>query len=219
MERIGLFGGSFDPVHLGHLLVAQAAREELELARLFLIPAAQSPFKPDRAPTPAPERLRLLRLAFAGMDWCEIDDQEIKRGGVSFTIDSVRDYHDRFPRAQLFYLIGADHVAQLPKWREAAALVKLADFVVIPRPGEGEVSAAPDQPVPAKKLKSRTRGETESRSAAAVFPAPFRGRRLNGFPLAVSSSQIRARVKAGLPITHLVPAAVAEAIRDNRLYL
>ena len=77
MQRIGLFGGSFDPVHLGHLLVAQAAREELDLARLFFIPAAQSPFKPDSQPTPAPERLRLLRLALAGKTWCEIDEQEI----------------------------------------------------------------------------------------------------------------------------------------------
>ena len=70
MERIGLFCGSFDPVHLGHLLVAQAAREELQLARLFLIPAAQSPFNPESAPTLAPERLRLLRLALAGKTWC-----------------------------------------------------------------------------------------------------------------------------------------------------
>ncbi len=83
MERIGLFGGSFDPVHLGHLLVAQAAQEELDLARLFFIPAAHSPFKPESAPTPAPERLRLLRLALAGKTWCEIDEQEIRRGGVS----------------------------------------------------------------------------------------------------------------------------------------
>src|SRR5271165_3132622 len=98
MERIGLFGGSFDPVHLGHLLVAQAAREELGLARLFFVLAAQSPFKPERQPTPARERLHLLRLALAGWSWCELDDQEIKRGGISYTIDTVRDYAARFPR-------------------------------------------------------------------------------------------------------------------------
>ena len=190
-ERVGLFGGSFDPVHLGHLLVAQAAREELDLTRLFFIPAAQSPFKPDTRPTPAPERLRLLRLALAGKTCCEVDEQEIQRGGVSYTIDTVRDYARRFPGAQLFYLIGADHVSQLPQWRAAEELARLAEFVVIPRPGQGE----------------------------APFPAPFRGRRLAGFPLGVSSSQIRARVKAGLPIQHLVPETVAEAIRNNRLYL
>ena len=191
MEHIGLFGGSFDPVHLGHLLVAQAAREELGLARLFFIPAAQSPFKPDRQPTPAPERLRLLRLALAGKTWCEIDEQEIQRGGVSYTIDTVREYTARLPTARLCYLIGADQVPQLPKWRAAEELARLVEFVVIPRPGQAE----------------------------EPFPAPFRGRWLAGFPLGVSSSQIRARVKAGWPIDHLVPDRVAEAIRNNRLYL
>ena len=191
MQRIGLFGGSLDPVHLGHLLVAQAAREELELGRLFFVPAAQSPFKPDSRPTPSAERLRLLRLALAGKTWCEIDEQEIRRGGVSYTIDTVRDYAVRFAGAQLYYLIGADHLPQLPKWRAAQKLAQLAEFVVIPRPGEAETP----------------------------IPAPFRVRWLAGFPLGISSSQIRARVKAGLPIDHLVPEAVAEAIRNNRLYL
>ena len=191
MQRLGLFGGSFDPVHLAHLLVAQAAREELSLTRLFFILAAQSPFKPEREPTPAAERLRLLRLALAGKDWCEIDEQEIWRGGTSYTIDTARDYTRRFPQAEFFYLIGADHISQLPKWRAAEELARLVEFVVIPRPGQ----------------------------TAGPLPAPFRGRVLTGFPLGVSSSQIRERVKTGLSIDHLVPGAVAEAIRNNRLYL
>ena len=143
MERIGLFGGSFDPVHLGHLLVAQAAREELELARLCFIPAAQSPFKPGRVPTPSAERLRLLRLALAGQTGFEIDDQEIGRGGISYTIDTVHDYRRRFPQAQHFYLIGADHVPQLPQWRAAAELASLVEFLVIPRPGRAETPFPP----------------------------------------------------------------------------
>src|SRR5207249_9620968 len=191
MESIGLFGGSFDPVHLGHLLVAQAAREELRLARLFFIPAAQSPFKPGLTLAPADARLQMLRLSLAGQTDCEIDDQELKRGGVSYTVDTVRDYVRRFPAAQLFYLMGADHVPQLPKWRDADELARLVEFVVLPRPGQ----------------------------AAAPLPLPFRGRALAGFPLGVSSSQIRARVNSGLPIDLLVGPAVAEAIRDNRLYL
>jgi nicotinate-nucleotide adenylyltransferase len=191
MQCIGLFGGSFDPVHLGHLLVAQAAREELQLSRLFFIPAAQSPFKPGVAPAPPEQRVRLLRLALAGLTDCEIDEQELARGGTSFTIDTVRDYVRRFPAAQLFELIGADHVPQLPKWRDADELGRLVEFVVIPRPGQ----------------------------VVAPLPAPFRGRALAGFPLGVSSSQIRERVKAGLPIDLLVGPAVAEAIRNNRLYL
>src|SRR6266576_129953 len=95
-QRFALFGGSFDPVHLGHLLVAQAAREELSLTRLFFIPAAQSPFKPERQPTSARERMRLLRLALAGMDWCEIDPQELERGGISYSIDTAQEYAARF---------------------------------------------------------------------------------------------------------------------------
>jgi len=178
-------------VHLGHLLVAQAAREEAGLERVYFIPAAQSPFKPDRVPAPAEERLRLLRLALAGNTHCEIDAQELGRGGVSYTIDTVRDYARRFPQAELYYLIGADHVPSLPKWREPAELARLVEFLAIPRPGEPDV----------------------------VFPAPFRGRTLKGFPLGVSASQIRARVKAALPVEHLVPPAVAEAIRNYRLYL
>jgi nicotinate-nucleotide adenylyltransferase len=191
MQRIGLFGGSFDPVHTGHLLVAQAAREELELNRLYFVPAAQSPFKPERQPTPPSERLRLLRLALAGWDWCEIDEQEIRRGGISYTIDTVRDYVGRLPGARMFYLIGADQAGQLIKWRAAQELAGLVEFVVIPRPGQN----------------------------SAAVPPPFRGRELTGFPVAISSSQIRARIKARLPLEPLVPRAVAEAIRNNGLYL
>src|SRR5258708_2653236 len=115
MERIGLFGGTFDPIHCGHLMVAQAAREELSLSKLFFIPAAQSPFKPERHPTPPKERLRLLRLALAGKEWAEIDEQEIQRGGFSYTIDTVNWYAQSFQGTQLFYLIGSDHVLQLPR--------------------------------------------------------------------------------------------------------
>ena len=189
--RIGLYGGSFDPIHLGHLLAAQAACEEAGLDRLFFIPAAQSPFKPGEAPAPAAERLRLLRLALAGKSHCEIDEQEIRRGGTSYTIDTARDFARRFPQAGLFYLIGADHVSTLEKWREAEELARGLEFIAIPRPGQAD----------------------------AWFAPPFRGRNLKGFPLGVSASQIRQRVKAGLAIDHLVAPAVAEAIRNYRLYL
>ena len=108
----------------------------------------------------------------------------MRRGGVSFSIDTVRDYRHRFPEAELFYLIGADHVATLPAWRQAEELAGLVEFVVTPRPGQ--------PPIP--------------------LPPPFRGRHLAGFPMDICSSQIRSRVKAGLTIQELVPDAVAEAI-------
>ncbi len=189
--KIGIFGGSFDPVHLGHLLVAQAAMEELGLDRLFFIPAAQSPFKPENQPAPTMERMRLLRLALAGCCRYEIDEQELRRGGVSYTIETLRDYRRRFPQAELFYLIGADNTTKLNEWREADGLAKLAEFVALPRPG----------------------------GTAANFPPPFRGQTLKGFPLGVSSSEIRARVKAGLPIDQFVPPPVAEAIHGAKLYV
>jgi|ERR1700722_7417187 len=189
--KIGLFGGSFDPVHLGHLLVARAAREEAGLDRLFFVPAAQSPFKPEARPAPAAERLRWLRLALAGDTTAEVDDQEIRRGGLSYSIDTVRAYAQKYPAADLFYLIGADQTAQLRLWREAPELARLVQFLVIPRPGE----------------------------TPSELAAPFRGRVLRGVPLGVSSSEIRARLKAGLSIEHLTPPAVAEALANNRLYL
>ena len=191
MNRIGLFGGSFDPVHVGHLLVAQAACEEFKLDRLFFIPAAQSPLKPERVPAPAELRLRMLRLALSGENKYEVDEQEIRRGGPSYTIDTVRAYRERYPKAVLFYIIGADHVPLLPKWRSADELAALVEFLVVPRPGDPPVSAKP----------------------------PFRVQNLVGTPFAVSSSQIRARVKAGQSIHHLVPPAVGEVIRNSGLYL
>ncbi len=189
--KLGIFGGSFDPIHLGHLLVAQAAMEELGLDKLFFIPAAQSPFKPESKPAPDAVRLQLLRLALAGKSNCEVDGQEIRRGGISYTVDTLRDYAKKFPSAEIFYLIGADNAAKLNEWREPAELAKLAEFVAVPRPG----------------------------GAAVIFPPPFRGRTLRGFPCGVSSSQIRARVKAGLTIENLVPAAVDEAIRAAGIYV
>jgi nicotinate-nucleotide adenylyltransferase len=189
--KIGLFGGSFDPVHVGHLLVAQAAVEELGLDRLFFVPAAQSPFKTNEKPAPHSIRLQLLRLALAGKTNCEIDEQEIRRGGISYSIETLRDYAKRFPGAQLFYLIGADNISKLNGWCEANELAKLAEFVAIPRPGE----------------------------TVAEFPKPFRGRILKGFPIEISSSQIRARVKANLPIENLVPPFVAGAIHAAKPYV
>ena len=189
-SQICLFGGSFDPVHLGHLLVAQAAQEELNLNRLYFVPTARSPFKADNVAAGANIRLRLLRLALAGKPWCEVDDQEIRRGGTSYTIDTVSDYVERFPGAKLFYLTGTDLLKDLPKWRDAEQLAGMVEFVVIDRPG-----------LPAVEL-----------------PAPFRIRRLNGFPVSISSTEIRERVRARLAIDHLVPSRVAEEIQHNQLY-
>lgn len=189
--RIGLYGGSFDPVHLGHLLVAQAALEEMALDRIVFLPAARSPFKPDTSNAPGGVRMRMLRMALAGGTRFDVDDLELRRGGVSYTVDTVREIAARHPGAELCWLIGADHVPTLPQWREAAALAGLVEFVVIPRPGEPAAEPAP----------------------------PFRSRQMRGWPLRISSSEIRRRVAAGLPVRHLLPAGVAEVVANERLYL
>jgi nicotinate-nucleotide adenylyltransferase len=188
--KLGLFGGSFDPVHVGHLLVARAAREEAALDRIFFIPAAQSPFKAAATTASGPDRLRLLRLALAGDTTAEVDDREIRRGGISFSVDTVRSYGRDFPGVELFYLIGADQTGQLHLWREAFELARLVEFLIIPRPGE----------------------------EMAGLAAPFRGKALRGLPFGVSSSEIRRRIQDGLPVQHLMPPAVAEAVQNNRLY-
>ena len=189
MQRLGLFGGSFNPVHFGHLLSAQTAHEELGLEKVYFIPAAISPFKPDRELAPGAIRLQLLRLALAGRPYCEVDDQELRRGGISYSIDTVRNYAERFPGATLFYLVGSDQAPLLSSWREAGELAQRIEMAIIPR----------REPITA--------------------PAPFRSVTLRGVPFEVSASAIRARVQAGRPIDLLTPSNVAQAIRNNRLYL
>ena len=188
--RLGLYGGSFDPLHRGHLLVAQAALEELALDRLFFIPAAQSPFKPGSRPAPDAARLRMLRRSLAGQSRTEVHCDELTRGGVSYSIDTVNAFRARNPGAELFWLIGADHVPTLPQWREALALAEAVTFVVIPRPGQPQ----------------------------ATLPPPWRLRHLRGWPLGVSSSEIRDRVRNGMSFEHLVPSGTAEIIASEGLY-
>ena len=188
--RLGLYGGSFDPLHRGHLLVAQAALEELALDRLFFIPAAQSPFKPGSRPAPDAARLRMLRRSLAGQSRTEVHCDELTRGGVSYSIDTVNAFRARNPGAELFWLIGADHVPTLPQWREALVLAEAVTFVVIPRPGQPQAS----------------------------LPPPWRLRHLRGWPLGVSSSEIRDRVRNGMSFEHLVPSGTAEIIASERLY-
>ena len=188
--RVGLYGGSFDPVHRGHLLVAEAALEELGLDRLVFIPAFQSPFKPDVKPVEGARRLRWLRLALAGQTRCRVDSMELKRGGASYTIDTVREFGRCHPGAMLFLLIGADQLAQLPLWREAEALATLVEFVVIPRPGAPVVS----------------------------LPGRYRIHPLRGWFVDISSSEIRRRIRVGLPVHHLLPGEVAQDIAGDSPY-
>jgi len=190
LQSIAVFGGSFDPVHNGHVMIARSALAELELDRLIVMPAAQSPFKPDQALAPAAARMEMLRAAFSGEPEIEISSWELDRGGVSYSIETLRALAAEHPRAQLFYLIGADHVATLPQWREADALAAAATFVVVPRPG------APEE----------------------VFPQPFSGRYLQGKPMAISASEIRGRLRAGRSVANFVPSPVAQLLNSMQIY-
>lgn len=190
LQSIAVFGGSFDPVHNGHVMIARSALAELELDRLIVMPAAQSPFKPDQTLAPAAARMEMLRAAFSGEPEIEISSWELDRGGVSYSIETLRALAAEHPEAQLFYLIGADHVATLPQWREADALAAAATFVVVPRPGAQE----------------------------EAFPQPFRGRYLQGKPMAISASEIRERLRAGRSVANFVPPPVAQLLNSMQIY-
>lgn len=131
--KTALYGGSFDPIHHGHLILAREAMEQLGLDRVIFIPAAVSPFKLDAQPAPAGLRLQMVHAAIAGEPHFECDDSEIHRPGPSFTIDTVEAWLRRAPGDELYYLIGQDNVRDLPKWRRWEELRTLARFVVFER--------------------------------------------------------------------------------------
>ena len=131
--KTALYGGSFDPIHHGHLILARQAMEQLGLDRVVFIPAAVSPFKLDAHPAPAELRLAMVRAAIAGEPGFECDGSEVVRPGPSFTVDTVEAWLQRAPGDALFYLIGQDNVRDLPKWRRWEELRELAQFVVFER--------------------------------------------------------------------------------------
>ena len=192
-ESIGLYGGSFDPIHLGHLIVARDALEQLGLSRMIFLPAAISPHKLGRAPGASGEdRLAMLRAAVAGEDSFAVDPCELGRVGPSYTVDTVRDLRDRLPEgARLFYLIGEDNVPALGTWHRSKLLRKLVQFVVCRR-------RAP-------------RGSSAATPTTHVFPVVERW-------VDLSSTEIRKRVAAGRSIRYLVPPGVEEIIAARKLY-
>jgi nicotinate-nucleotide adenylyltransferase len=133
--RIALYGGTFDPIHHGHLILAREARELLSLDRIIFVPAARSPFKPGTQFAAAETRLAMIQAAIAAEEGLEVDDTEISRGGTSYTIDTVVQMRGRFPAADLFWFIGQDHVRELPKWHRYEELRTLVQFVVFTRHG------------------------------------------------------------------------------------
>ncbi len=142
-EKIGLYGGTFDPIHNGHLILARDALERLELSKVVFLPARISPHKLDRPPAPPDARCRMVAAAIAGEPQFEMSACEIKREGPSFTIDTVRGFQERFPEASLYYLIGDDNLTELETWKDIAILRQAAQFVVLSRAGMPFLSQFP----------------------------------------------------------------------------
>src|SRR3712207_5576514 len=133
--RIGVFGGTFDPVHLGHLILAEQCREQAQLDQVWFIPAARPPHKQDRPLTPFAQRLEMLALALAGHPAFRADDLEKDRPGPSYTVDTLEEVRRRQPGQELELLIGSDCLPDLPRWREPVRILELAGLLVVARPG------------------------------------------------------------------------------------
>jgi len=198
-QRIGLLGGTFNPIHLGHLLIAQDALEQLALDRVKFIPSATPPHKTVGALASERDRIRMINLAIGGNKRFEVDDLEIRRGGISYSVDTLTELRRRHPEADFFFIIGADSLCELHLWREAQRVVRLCTFVTVPRPGFEA------KPVVDHRLDAASRKR-------------LRQHVLKGHACDIASRDIRARVANSRSIRYLVPDAVAEYIRRRRLY-
>ena len=186
---IGLFGGSFDPIHHGHLLVAQAVVEALGLEEIRFVPARAQPFKIGRHAASPETRARMVGLAIAGEPRFALERIELERAGPSYTVDTVRALRQREPGRDFAVLVGADAARELQQWHEVDALARLASFVILTRPG------------------------------ATIPMLPWAVRTVEVPAIDISATEIRRRVAAGRSIRYWVPAPVAECIVVDRLYL
>jgi nicotinate-nucleotide adenylyltransferase len=194
---IGILGGTFNPPHVGHLVMAQEALDQLGLERVVFMPVSRPPHK-EAADDPGPQaRLELCRLAVADDERLAVSTAEIERGGASYTADTLRELHARQPEHDLTFIVGGDMAYSLPAWREPEAVLRLARLAVAEREG-----------VRREDIAARLR-DLHSGDRVTFFDMPR---------IDVSSSWIRRRVAEGRPVRYLVPDAVAEAIANHRLY-
>lgn len=194
--RLGLFGGTFNPIHHGHVVMATEVREACALDRLFVVPAAQSPHKSSAPSAPGPLRAAFARAAFSGRTDVEVVDWELERGGKSYTIDTLRRAMALFPDASWTVVLGADSVPDFPRWKDAAEIARLADVAIATRP---------DAP-------------TDVLTALRAALPHVRADLVPTTPIGVSSTLVRARAASGLPLHGYVPEAVADAILRSGLY-
>lgn len=198
--RIGLMGGTFDPVHYGHLVAAEDARYELNLAKVIFIPAGQPPHKAPEKVSAAAHRVAMVRLAIASNPNFELSTLEVERPGPSYTVDTVAAFRKLYPAAELYFITGADAVAEILSWRKPEELLELCWLVAVTRPG-----------YILDNLRERLAGL-----------AGYLWRKIRVLPVpgvAVSSTEIRERVREGRPIRYLLPDEVAAYIKEKGLYV
>ncbi len=193
-ERLGVFGGTFDPPHVGHLAAAQEVLEALELDRVLFVPAGVPPHKREGAAgiTPGPLRMRMLKAAVGDDPRLSISDMELRRDGISWTVDTVRDLREARPDAQLYLVLGADQWRAFGTWKEPWEIARRATPVVMTREGEGVASSEQELP------------------GCLEVPVPR---------IDISSTDIRERVRDGRSIRYLVPDDVRRIIEAAKLYL
>ncbi len=194
--RLGLYGGTFDPIHLGHLILAEQCREACGLDRVWLIVAGSPPHKPAGR-TPVGHRLEMVRIAIAGHSAFVASDIEAKRPGPHYSVETLEAIRRDRPDDELFFLIGADSLADLPLWREPERIARLATIVVVNRPGIEEVDPA--------RLPDFGPGS----HPLAWVPIP---------PVGIASSDLRRRLAEGRSIRYMVPRGVEAYIEAHGLY-
>ena len=197
--RLGLLGGTFNPPHLGHLVCAAEAADQLELDRVLLVPVARPPHKEAVADPGAQERLALCELAVAGDERLGVSRVEVDRGGASYTADTLRELHARAPEDELTFIVGGDMALSLPTWRDPAAVLALATLAVAERRGARRADIV-------ERVEDALPGAS---GRLAFFEMPR---------LDISSSALRRRVAEGRSVRYLVPDAVAERIAVGGLY-
>lgn len=200
MKRIGILGGTFDPVHYGHLSIGRTAAEALSLSAIYLMPAARSPFKQDQETTPAEDRLAMLRLAAEEDSIFQISTIELYKTKVSYTYQTMVEWKAEYPDEELVFICGADAILSIEKWYRYQALLDICSLAVAQRPGSDH--QAVDRMM--EKL------EVEEHATLYRLSAPL---------LPLSSSEIRERIRAGQPIEDLVPPEVERYIHVHGLYL
>lgn len=217
--RIGLLGGTFNPIHHGHLYIAEAIQKKLLLDRILFIPSGNPPHKKQEEIPPAAHRLEMTRLALSGRPHFELCDREVKRAGKSYSVETVSELKRRYPGDRLFFIIGTDAFFDLPTWREPDRLLSLCDFVVVLRPGH-PFSRLPHLDL-LQKIDLSPLLELD-RQKEGIVTLPVTSETSIHFisipPSPISASEIRKKLAAGKDTKNLLPDPVASYIIKNKLY-